>query len=552
MEVNNNNTSFIENCKDDKDSIVETYICDYLEVRKIIKMLPDNNEKDEIEIFYQNQSKSGIFRIKNSDFADINLVIKALNNNYVGFNPFKKNLIYDELLKQKMNIYNQNIIEYNHNTLGWYTYKDKKYFLYDIASFNDNLDSICIRTTGKFQNGNKEIYDKMLNEIIFKNNNMTMAFVLGFMGVVSSRIMEPKDLGNIIVGLTGKSSSGKTTALKLVASLWGNPSDTQGSLIMRNVGSENGLLAQSAGLFGVPILYDDLDTIKNFDVSRFIYNCSKGNQKVVSKTNGDIDYSRMGYSGIIIATAENPLLDGSTQRSGLYARTLDLSEISWSNNAKESESIKEITSQNYGFYGKKFGLFIQEITDETLLENYNQAEEIVKSLVHQKDCYSDRTIKPIIVMYETAKLLNECFEFNIDCEKICKIAIKADEDAIVNRDKVKLSYDTIIHWYETNLTHFTIKKDKQIIQNALCELYGQVRKNQNETHLYISTKKVDDVLKQNNLQQLTNYKKGWKERGYTKCEDGRYDVSEPSIMTGRCFHFVIKNNDDTQGDNNDK
>ena len=59
-----------------------------------------------------------------------------------------------------------------------------------------------------------------------------------------------------------------------------------------------------------------------------------------------------------------------------------------------------------------------------------------------------------------------------------------------------------------------------------------------EINLYIPIDKVKKLLNDNNFTQIDNYKKVWKEKGYIKHENGRYDKSNSEM--GRHFHFVYK------------
>lgn len=65
----------------------------------------------------------------------------------------------------------------------------------------------------------------MLKEEVFTNTAMTLAYVLGFCSVLRARIGENEGLCNLIVCLSGKSTTGKTTALNLIGSIWGDVSE---------------------------------------------------------------------------------------------------------------------------------------------------------------------------------------------------------------------------------------------------------------------------------------------------------------------------------------
>ena len=73
--------------------------------------------------------------------------------------------------------------------------------------------------------------------------------------------------------------------------------------------------------------------------------------------------------------------------------------------------------------------------------------------------------------------------------------------------------------------------------------YGVAALRNDILHLYISTQNTDKILNDAGFNQVSNYKKVWKEKGWTMCADGRYNASSSHIMPSRHYHFVYRDND---------
>lgn len=540
MNPNNDKTKMIQVIKDNEGNEIQEEICSYFEVTQIIKKIPENIENDEVEIQVNNGSFFKSFRIDLENISDINYVMKICSKNYLIVQNNFRNLVYSELLRQTNSLIAKNKFNYEHKCLGWVELNGKNIFLLDRTNLMNGYFSKCIRSTGTFVKGNEDEYDKMLEENVFNNTSMTLAYMLGFCSVVSSLISDDRDVGVLIVGLTGRSTTGKTTALKLMASIWGDPSELKGTTILRNNASEKAFTTQCSGLYGYPILWDDLFTNSKIKVDDFLYEKSKGTQRVVSTTNGDNDFSRMGYSGLVAITGEESLVEKTNGSMGLYARIIDFHEISWTSSGQNATEIKNVISQNYGFKAKPYVEYIQSLEKSYLLEDYDECVEIVNSRIKFQDDFTDRISKKYAIILLTIKLVNKCFNLTLDENQIIDFALKIEEEQYQERDKGRLAYEFIYSYYMANKNKFDIKfKDlNNEIKASKLPREGKSIEEGKDVNLYISCSIVKKILNNNSFPQLDSYKKEWKDKGYTKCEKNRYDKSNTEL--GRHFHFVYK------------
>lgn len=521
---------------------VPEYVCDYFEVTRIIKKIP-NTLNDEVEIRVFDGQEEKFFRIDMEVLADTNAVIASCHKNYLLFTPYFRPYIINRIMYQTNEAKNKNMFDYENTCLGWRTIDNKKVFLYDETILPDGKVSKCIRPVSAFRRGSEEMYDQLLEEHIYPSVALSLAYVLSFCGVIASRLKDICDLGVLLVGLSGKTSTGKTTVLQLMASVWGDARDNS-SFLNRNNASEIGFYAQFAGMYGPCICFDDIDTNKRMDMSGFIYNICKGLGRIVAKTTGAVDNSREGYDGIAVTTTETPLLESTAKFQGLEVRILDLNGIGWTASSEQSEHIKEVIYSHCGFKGIKFARFIETLSDEVLKKRYDDALEEVRARQEKTDKLSKRISKKFAVILVTTRLLNELFGDKLNSDGIIDLVVGLEQNQVEDRDAAYYTYDHFKSLFINHTRSFNVKKDEVKIQNAsLINPIGSAwyKSDAKELHLYIGTDIAKSELNKIGYHQIENYRVEWKERNFTKCDRDRTYSSKSTVYAGRHYHFVYRN-----------
>ena len=522
------------------------YVSPYFRAESIIKKIPDKCESEEIEIFFTNGKVSGTFRISLDNLTDTKTFLSECVKNYFIFLPAYVSLVHSELIEQMSHLINHKIFKYENKSIGWYTFEDNQVFLMDTKAMPNGSVCNCIRDMGGWQKGDELTYNKMLEDYVYNNPKMTLAYILGFSGVLVARISQNRDLGVILAGISGESTTGKSTAIKLIASIWANPDSTYGRIIMRADASALGFTAQFAGFNGIPIIFDDVDQNTGIHLGDQLNRFSQGTQRVVSDINGDAKFNRMGFSGICIFASECPLLDKTRKEVGLYPRFIDLQDIVWTVDAPSAEDIKNICSQNYGFKGKIFAEFLETKTTDELLKIFDDSYKFVDGKIENRDRFTSRAIKKYASIIATAYLMQDCFQIKIDMDEITKYLIVNENKNREDRNKAELTYDYIKEYFIENNSLFNlITEDNQKASKSYNFKSGcgiAVYKDK-KLHLYIKTTTVDEILTKAGYNQLANYKKTWREKGWTQCETNRYDSSKSSLMPCRHFHFIYPDYD---------
>ena len=184
----------------------------------------------------------------------------------------------------------------------------------------------------------------------------------------ASPLLEPLNCLPFFVHLWGvDSGTGKTVALMVAASVWGDP--TIGSFVKTFDGTTVGLEKTAAFLNNLPLCLDELQLAKdlkgrtNFDV----YKLAQGVGHTRGNRSGGVDLTPT-WRNCILTTGESPLT-GQAAGAGAVNRVLDIECRSAQAVIRDGMRISSIIKRNYGFAGR---IFVEELYQPGVLEQVTE------------------------------------------------------------------------------------------------------------------------------------------------------------------------------------
>lgn len=201
---------------------------------------------------------------------------------------------------------------------------------------------------------------------VFQYHDVRFALYTSFL----APFLEILNVNNFTIDLSGNSSKGKTTTLKLAASVWGNPDATSDSIVNTWATTVTSVERTAEIMSSLPIFLDDTKLAGNIKdnkqtasalISNVLYAIASGRGKSRGKLIG-IDHTS-SFKTILFSTGEGPATS-LTDNEGAKGRTVSLLGNPFgSDNAdmgKFVSSIEEGFKNNYGHAGPRVVKFIMD------------------------------------------------------------------------------------------------------------------------------------------------------------------------------------------------
>lgn len=273
----------------------------------------------------------------------------------------------------------------------------------------------------------------------------------------------------------GETGCGKTVALMLAASVWGNPD--VGRYIKTFSGTKVSMELYAAFCCNLPILFDELQVISDRKIfDDIIYMLTEGASKGRGAKEGGLQVQRR-WASSIITTGEMPITQ-SNSGGGAVARTIEVNYGGVPLFSRPRE-VANTLKDNYGHIGPKF---IQALHEEGTLEMLKSLYkkiyyELLKEDVQDKQVLS-ATLLLVADKLATLAIFNDGRELKFDDIK-GYLASRSETDVNLR------CYNWLIGFCAANPRRF----DTQDMNNG--EVWGKFE----DGYIYINKTVFDDLLK---------------------------------------------------------
>ena len=363
------------------------------------------------------------------------------------------------------------------------------------------------------EKGDYEIWVNTLREL---RKNEVVHFIIA--SSFASILIEKLHINPFIVHLWGKSGTGKTVALIIAMSIWGNPNIGH---LVKNLNSTNvGLERLSAFLNNIPFAGDELQAIKNkyTDFNELIYKLTQGEGKSRGTVDGGIA-EQLKWNCTFLTTGEEPITS-EFSKEGVKNRVIEIEE-----NEQLVSNGKEIVNtliNNYGFGGK---IFLEKIyTDEILQQKHT---EIFKKL-DEKYKSTGKQTNAIATIILADEIISK-YIFEDEALRINEV----DRFFTKNIDETERIYNLIVDCFSQNISKF---KNEGAIERW--GTYDEI--NNRVTNFYFIPSVLRKFLADNNV-SFDGLKSKLLDKGYIEVEKGRYTVQKwIDNKNVKCIKFYLK------------
>ena len=224
---------------------------------------------------------------------------------------------------------------------------------------------------------------KALCKDLRKNIPLRMMMVASFASV----LLEPLRVLPFVLHLWGTTGTGKTVALMVAMSIWGDPK--MGGLVKTMNMTKNAIMRNAAFLCSIPFAGDELQTIKdkwqgNFD--QLIYQITEGVDRGRARAYGGVEDTKT-WKNSFIFTGEEPITkvnSGGGSKNRVIEIAIDGPLI------EDGHYVSSVVQEHYGYAGRKFVEYIQETDLNRITERYRE--------IFEQLCKLDTTDKQAMAM----------------------------------------------------------------------------------------------------------------------------------------------------------
>ena len=324
-------------------------------------------------------------------------------------------------------------------------------------------------------------------------------------------ILELLNANSFIIDFSGLTSTGKTTAIEIPASVWGMPTASQGGLVLPWDASKVSL-ERLATLFNhLPIFLDDSQTTSDNVISKSIYMLANGTGKIRATSTGR--QKTNNWRTVCFSTGERPITH-VTEFAGVKSRVIEIFGTPFDGlNANLVHEIKDGIYSNYGHAAIPFIEHITKIlTDKTkydeLITRHREKTLALSAKAESKENVIGRVSHYFAAVELAGELAEEVLKIggipgdivNRIFEEVYSISDeKDDSDKLLN---------LITSWVKGNLSNFDSNLPEAPELEA--DIYGVIRDND---YLAIMPKVLKELLNKNGFNYNSALKlfnsKGW-------------------------------------------
>lgn len=324
---------------------------------------------------------------------------------------------------------------------------------------------------------------------------------------------------NPIIDYSGVSSSGKTTVLRFIASVWGYPPEANGGLI-RSWNSTPVFIEELARLANeLPIFLDESHNANPKEVRNIIYQYGNGTGRGRGAKYGGVQKTAR-YRGVLFSAGEVKLTDVGNH-DGIGARILGF----WGSpfGQGKSELVRRITGTAYTHYGHAGRLFLHQY-----LLRQNECKELLKKIYEvaftrlstkANDGISERLASLCAAVEAAGRIANSILDLEWDIEAIVDQAF----DTILSNRKVSSAQSSIEAFGEWYIQHKDMFYNDAIsaCKPSRQQAHGRMLSNADGTKGLAVMQDVLRGILQEHCYHFRSTVAHWADRGWLETDKGR-------------------------------
>lgn len=425
------------------------------------------------------------------------------------------------------------IKRYIHSKLGFMDYEGKIiYKLHEAIGLN----STYVGAHDVKPEGSYDEYIEMIDNHVVGNPELEFALSSGVSSILLGYIGEELGLDSNIIHLVGNSTTGKSTALRLAISCFGNPG-VNGGLYGTYNGTNNALIKKLGGLKGIPYALDEISMSDNNNFTKFIYSLANGADK--ERLNKDSKLMETeSWLTTILSNGEKSITRSSNKNAGVQVRVIEAENFTWTKSPEHAEAINHIVLNNYGHLAIEFAEYLLDQNKNELIRNHKQEKVRLYDELRKRNIYDDMSMRrcsKFAIIIQTALILENILEIKLDIEGMVEMIVKIETESIKYRNFQK----SVIDFIKEYVDRYRNKFDGNSKSNSQ-EVLGKITEKENYTEIQMEQLSFELMIKEGGYEDRKVVLKELKKAGLLDCEKDRLTRSRQNSVGVLTEYVVIK------------
>ncbi len=319
---------------------------------------------------------------------------------------------------------------------------------------------------------------------------------------------------SFIFELAGGTSKGKTTALRVAASLYGCPDEQKPGFFKQWNLTKVYVERYAATMNHLPLFVDDTKKADPRMVPATIYQFASGQ----GRGRGSLKGSQIGatWCTVLLSTGEQKLSSFSKD-GGAVGRILSLHGSPFESTDLETgtmiEGLNELVSANYGHLGEPWIRFLMRLDKKEIKARIVNTSDSYKQLAASHGEVAMRLSRIMGILDTTGQLFDECFTVSLyDASTLRQEWLKILTGA-TEIDRALEALEDVMGWVAAHHRQFMMGEDKT---HGGPILSGRIK----EDEIIVIGEQLDDFLLSKGYEP-TSMTKAWKDNGWLNTEEGR-------------------------------
>jgi putative DNA primase/helicase len=257
--------------------------------------------------------------------------------------------------------------------------------------------------------------------------------------------LERVGAANFLVDFGGRTSSGKTTALRLAASCWGSPDEAEGRSYLRSWSATRTAIERTAALLScLPTILDETKraTGPGDALGSICYDLASGQGRGRGTTTGL--QRTTATRTVVLTSGEQPLLELTTHQ-GLVGRVVQVTGSPFGDDDQRVlvETIREVTDAHYGWAGPQV---VRALVDDRpdLTSQVRECRRELQSSTESTDPLIGRLCAHYAVLAVCGQHALDTVGIDADVYAAVRAHLALTDRAMGGRDQARLALELVM------------------------------------------------------------------------------------------------------------